>query len=202
MKTLKHPACYQFSLESQIAFWPSIKSTHILKNLFKQIIAENFHLYALVFTDASKVGQEGGCAVFISSLDIRQAWKLPGKLSIYTMELSALRLALDLIKERNIGKGLACSDSKSTVQTLEHMSFRNTYNYIELDIKEKLHDLYKQDQDIKIMWIPRYQGIFSNEVADALANQGGILDTMIERLTLVFDCFPAMSRMVVGTKLP
>ena len=63
---------------------------------FKEIV-ENFSEYEQIFTDGSKQGERVGAAALFSN-GAQKSIRLPDKSSIYSVELRALLLALELIE--------------------------------------------------------------------------------------------------------
>ena len=68
-------------------------------------------------TDGSKDDHKVGCAV--SNFNIVKR-RLPGQASIYTAELRAIQLALDLVNNSNKDKYVICVDSLSCLQAIGH----------------------------------------------------------------------------------
>ena len=63
---------------------------------FKEIV-ENFSEYEQIYTDSSKQGDRVGAAALIPN-GAQKSIRLPNKSSIYSAELRALLLALELIE--------------------------------------------------------------------------------------------------------
>ena len=85
---------------------------------FKEI-AENFSEYEQIFTDGSKQGERvGAAALFLNGA--QKSIRLPDKSSIYSAELRALLLALELIEGSVKKQFIIFSDSLSAMQALKN----------------------------------------------------------------------------------
>ena len=86
--------------------------------------------------------------------------------SIFTAELTAIKLALFNIHKTNQKLHILFSDSKWALQSLSH---KNLSNRITQDIFVKYNNLYNHHCNINFCWIPSQVGIKSNTEADKLA---------------------------------
>jgi len=86
--------------------------------------------------------------------------------SIFTAELTAIKLPLFNIHKTNHKLHILFSDSKSALQSLSH---RNLSNPITQDIFLRYNDLYNHQYNIIFCSIPSHVGIKGNTEADKLA---------------------------------
>ena len=84
---------------------------------FKEIV-ENFSEYEQIYTDGSKQGNRVGAAALIPN-GAQKSIRLPNKSSIYSAELRALLLALELIEGSTKKHFIIFSDSLSAMQALK-----------------------------------------------------------------------------------
>jgi len=72
-----------------------------------------------IYTDASKKGGRIGVAVYAPKLQVRRKARISDELSVYTGELMAILLAVQLIKERRINDAVICSNSYSEKASID-----------------------------------------------------------------------------------
>lgn len=144
-----------------------------LRSVYKSFLA--------VFTDGSKDPKSGltGFAFTIPELKISIKERTSDHLTVFTVELLAILTALQWIEQNKIGKVVICSDSLSSLMSLQSLSSNNR-----LDIVYEMYEIMFRLQHIKteiiIMWIPAHRGIEGNEAADALAKQALNHDRIME----------------------
>ena len=148
-------------------------SPTIYNTEFKRIKSSKFRGYHFIYTDGSKNDIKAASAA--CEKDICKIEKLPNHASIYSAELNAINLALDIIETEYDGTGnfVVCSDSQSSLQALEGEDFQNS---ILLAVRERIHFLTQNScLNLSFLWIPGHSGIRGNEQVDILAKQGLIL---------------------------
>ena len=126
------------------------------------------HLH--IFTDASKCENRNAAAYCIPSLDIEYSCRLPDIVSIFTGEMTAIKLALGFIKENcNIcgfpDKIAIFSDSLSVLTAIKkkHSTVRPRM------LDDILNIINEISAEILFVWIPSHLGIKGNEKVDVLA---------------------------------
>ena len=91
---------------------------------------------------------------------------LPSNASIFTTEITAIDLALDVVSESEDDYFIIFSDSLSVLLSLHNMKVDNP---LILKTLQKLHDLSWAHKTIHLCWIPSHIGIRGNEAADMAA---------------------------------
>ena len=127
--------------------------------------------YCAIYTDGSKDKNKVGAAC-VSGLIQRQI-RLPDSSSIFTAELSALKMALDIIEFSNGRRFIIYTDSLSSLMALQGSNHKHPYIVQLLETQFKLNTLGKQ---VIFAWIPSHTGIQGNEKADRLAKEALDLD--------------------------
>ena len=145
------------------------KKSNFTPSRYKQYALEHINKkgpHYAIYTDGSKSLDGVGCAAV--SQDKISKFSLPKEASIFTAELTAIELALDIIKKqknKNI-RFVIYSDSRSALEALQGYTNKNT---LISQVKKQLSKLYSNGSIIELCWIPSHVGIGGNEMADAAA---------------------------------
>ena len=143
---------------------------HIFIQKFNEIKDE--HSYCTtIYTDGSKDNNRVGCAAIVNNLTIKE--RLPSNASIFTSEIRAIDLALDVVSESEDDYFIIFSDSLSVLLSLHNMKVDNP---LILKLLEKLHHLSCAHKTIYLCWIPSHIGIRGNEAVGMAAKESLNLD--------------------------
>lgn len=85
---------------------------------------------------------------------------LPREASIFTAELYALKMSLNVVRERQESRSIIFTDSKSLIQAL--VSNKNVNASAE-QIKYDIHKFRKGGKTVELSWIQGHVGIVGNE---------------------------------------
>jgi len=124
---LRRP-CFNYDM---YAFDKNNVSAEVLQSHFAET-KNCFGKHVEIYTDGSKIGESVACAVICGNQI--KSMRLPDKSSVYTAELSAIRLALELIRRLKEKSFVIYSDSLSSLQaiqsfdiiTFQHYSLQHT----------------------------------------------------------------------------
>jgi len=94
---------------------------------------------------------------------------LPDKSSVYTAELSAIRMALELIRRLKEKSFVIYSDSLSSLQAIQSFYIININVFSILKLYTQLTDMGKH---VSLCWISSHVGIKGNEITDNAAKEG------------------------------
>jgi hypothetical protein len=102
------------------SFKKSATSDSFYKQEFLRISSDKYKDHVHIFTDGSK-SEEKVAAAAVTSKHFKHVFskRLPDNSSIYSVELSAILLALKLVYQSRSGKFLIVSDSLSSIHSLE-----------------------------------------------------------------------------------
>ena len=100
-----------------MCFHNSKENSTTIQGLFNDVQDKYFD-HQFLYTDGSKDDQKVRCAVF-SSLSIIKR-RLPDQAYIYTAELHAIQLGLDVVCQSNKNKYIICVNSLSCLQVIDH----------------------------------------------------------------------------------
>ncbi len=137
------------------------------KEYLRLMYGDNIRIY----TDASKKGGRIGVAVNVPKLLVKKKASISDQLSVYTGELMAILLAVQVIKERKIQNAVICSDSYSAIVSIDNQKSESRPDLI--------MELKQSRIEVQFMWVPAHVGIKGNEEADKLAKQA-VDDEMVE----------------------
>ena len=124
--------------------------------------------HRLLFTDGSK--KEGGVGAAVYHNGRSHKVTLPKESSIFTAELYAIEMAINLIKTdpSNENPFVIFSDSSNSLRALRNPYYEHS---VTRRILHKIEDIQcNKNKIIKMCWVPSHVGIRGNEVADEAAN--------------------------------
>ena len=120
-----------------------------------------------VYTDGSK--SEAGVGFGVVFPSFCRGGNLPKVASVFTAELSAIVLALEIIFTLPVSSFIIFSDSQSALSAVE--SFNCSNHPLVLSILEWLYLLHSKKYKVKFCWVPAHVGVPGNEKADKLAGE-------------------------------
>ena len=131
---------------------------------FQNLIDTRYSTCECIFTDGSKTQDSVGCAAVYRDQTSMQS--LPTNASIFTAEIQALKLAINIIRSSQLDNILICSDSRSALQAVKNPYTNNPIvSSVQLDFDE----LLTSGRNIAMCWIPGHANIQGNETADKKA---------------------------------
>lgn len=152
-----------------------INKQHDNQLLIKQYALQHMTIYdhcTSIFTDGSRNNNETvGMGIYIPRLNKQISFRLKDNTSIYTAELTAIKLAIQWITQNKANSRdnyVIYTDSLSSVLTLSNISTTpaDTLTRELIYLRKKLIDL---NIHVSICWIPSHIGILGNSMADNLA---------------------------------
>lgn len=122
-----------------------------------------------IYTDGSKTHEGVGCAFYCPRKHEARKFLLPPLSSIYTAEIIAIKEAIKFGLEKG-NKTLILTDSRSTLEQLEHRRWKADNSYI-YELVELIMKANKENKCVHLMWVKGHSGIQHNEAVDALAKE-------------------------------
>ena len=116
-----------------------------------------------MYTDGSKDGNAVGSAAVYR--DRISKCRLPDKSSIFSAEIKAIDLALNLVEQSRSNRCIIFSDSLSVSQALFNQKFENP---LICDLLERISQILASKGPV-FCWLPSHVGIRSNDLADKSA---------------------------------
>ena len=92
-------------------------------------------------------------------------------LSVFSVEMMAISVALQQIEELHLRKVVVCSDSSGVLQSLR--SWVSPRQDLLLEILESLYrfGLRQNPPEVIFMWVPGHRGVRGNDIVDSLAKR-------------------------------
>mgnify|MGYP003492452020 FL=1 len=146
-----------------------------------------------IYTDGSKVGDRVACAAVSNTVTFNR--RLPDGASIYSAELTAILLALDLAKRYHSTKFFICTDSLSALEAIQNRKLDQPFIQ---EIYSKLSKLTNARKSIFFLWTPGHIGIAGNERADKAAKEALKLD--IFKMPLPWTDFKPKIKQLIQAK--
>jgi len=146
----------------------------VFKCKFFELRSEFSH-HVEIYTDGSKDGIRTAAAV-VTPNSVKTV-RLPDNASIFTAEIHALGMALDIVRRTRSKDYVVFSDSLSSLQAIESCKVENP---LILKILKDHSQLINSGKSITFCWIPSHVGILGNEDADIAATAG--LDVAITNM--------------------
>ena len=125
-------------------------------------IKNTYYNFERIYTDGSKDGKRA--AVAVPDGDVI-TFRLPDNSSIFSAELKAIDLALDLIKSEGYWRYIIFTNSLSAMQALQNEKIKNP---LVVNLLSKLSYICATS-NVVFCWIPSHMGIRGNEQADLAA---------------------------------
>jgi len=135
-------------------------------------LINTFNDFTHIYTDGSSTAEDKISSGFcVPSHNIQCVHRITAHSTIFTAELTAIKLAIEWIKTATSGRYVIFSDSLSSLLALNATDINQTSrpNLIQ-EIKTEIQVISKTSE-IQLAWIPSHVGIKGNELADMLAKE-------------------------------
>jgi len=159
---LKRPNC-NFSL---CCYDKATTNPEVFKRKFFELRSEFSH-HIEIYTDGFK--DEIRTTAGVVAPNSVKTVRLPDNASIFTAEIQALVMALDIIRRTRSKDYVVFSDTLSSLQGIESCKVKNP---LILKIMKDHNQLINSGKSITFCWIPSHVGIRGNEDADIAAKTG------------------------------
>ena len=135
----------------------------VFKSKYNEI-KDRHQRFNYLYTDGSK--DAGRVAAAVVSENGVLSCRLPDQASIFTAELTAIDLALDMIEDEGYWRYIIFTDSLSAMQALDNNNV--SFNPLITNILNRL-SVISENCNIVFCWLPSHIGIIGNEKADRAA---------------------------------
>ena len=143
-----------------------------------------------IYTDGSKQEMKVGCAAVFQNQELLK--RLPNESSIYSAEVIAIDLVMNIIANHKSSKFIIYSDSKSVLQALQN---KDSSTPLITRLLDEMNALSKNNSII-LTWIPSHIGIQGNERADRAAKKA--LQTPISNTKIPYtDLKPLINKFIL-----
>jgi ribonuclease HI len=161
------------------SMYPSVASRELAT------ITSDYSTEHIFYTDGSMIDNVAGFAMHNRNYETRHQLVKP--FSVFSAEISAIRMALEHIHICPCGRYLILSDIMSSLMAMGSRRITcKTHPWV-YESKQIYWDLRQLNYDVKLMWILSHVGILGNEVADGLARQAVESGTIHRQMTVVND---------------
>ena len=126
-------------------------------------LKQHYYSFKPIYTDGSKDGNAVDSAAVYG--DRISKCRLPDKSSIFSAEIKAIDLALNLVEQSRSIRFIIFSDSLSVLQALCNQKFENP---LVCDLLERISQILASKR-LVFCWLPSHVGIRGNELADKSA---------------------------------
>ena len=158
------------------------------KGLFTEIVASEYSTWEHTHTDRSK-SVEGVGSVVVWRKAVREK-ALPQQASIYTTEVSAIKLGLSIVGENKLRRVVFLSDSCREVTRLENVQFDD-------QLMDQIYANNRTGHQAQSCWIPRHCNISGNEITDLAVKQAAKRDPTMHPLPFT-KFYPVISKKMKG----
>lgn len=138
---------------------------HIVKAIHRDHMRQ-YHGYAVIYTDGSKTEDGVGAAAVMG--DMVRRMSLPVMATVMTSEMYAIKLALEMVDDTNHNNYVICTDSLSSIQSIDHYMENNL---LLRRIMITIDRIITAGKNITFSWVPSHVGIANNEKADIAAKE-------------------------------
>jgi len=144
----------------------------ILQVTARELISNKYKHCICVYTDGSVTTEGVGAAFVVPQLSNLTKKYQPTHVSISTVELVAILMALNFLTSctRRRWRWRVFSDSLSALQAIKHSSQSSREDVVK-DIVVVCHQLITRGTDIVLQWVTSHVGVPGNESADRAAKQ-------------------------------
>ncbi|XP_044766221.1 uncharacterized protein LOC123322344 [Coccinella septempunctata] len=165
---------------------------------FKLVMNNHFAGFYHIYTDASKLDNKVGCAIYDMTSGTSVKKSLCGSFSVYTAEMIAIEMALKYILSENSSipsnNFAILSDSRSAIHSLRKMKLDSNFSHIHAEILKTLFSLRQINKNIYFVWVKAHVGIFGNEMVDKMAKEATLLPPLYDDKGTHTDMFPVIKR--------
>ncbi|XP_055499259.1 uncharacterized protein LOC129701820 isoform X1 [Leucoraja erinacea] len=143
-----------------------------LKTEYHNHIDNRYREHLLIFTDGSKdpVAETTGAAVVVQGMNVELYKRTNNYLTVYTVELYAILMAVRWMEQMQPCKVLICSDSLSAIQSIGSGASHRRPDLV-YEILLLLSQVTRRGSDVTLLWVPAHIGVLGNEKVDKLAKE-------------------------------
>ena len=163
-----------FDMSLHQEFDKKTDSPHFMKSRSLEH-AENYSTSLHIFTDGSKCESRSGCGFYVPFLKVAKSIRLSDCTSVFIAEMVAILESLRFLLTKPPFSCVIFTDSLSAIQSL---SSSVDTGPIHQEIRYCLYQLSCHGIPVTLTWIPSHVGIEGNEVADKLAKEALMHDTI------------------------
>lgn len=149
------------------------------------------------YTDGSINENGAGFGIFEENYQIGH--KLLSPCSVFTAEASAILHVCRILQDYPKGNYVICSDSLSTLSSLNSYHMEYHYPYTLYAIREIAFQLQENGTYLIFLWVPAHCGINGNELADAIAKTGSVDGPIYSRGVQAREYIPDIRTQVMNS---
>lgn len=146
-------------------------NNNVIRNILNKNIEGNIgNGFFAIFTDGSKSKDKNGIGIHFGNTGEQFSYRLDIAVSIKTLEIMAIEIAIKLALLMKKEKIIVYTDSLSSLESIKKTIVENNNKYVENSIIKIIKE--HKNTTVVLKWIPGHIGLKHHDLADISAKEG------------------------------